>query len=72
MENKIIQTLQEIKSLVQGKGSNQWVDIREVSNLTSTSKSTIRRAVSRGDLTASKRTGKLLFKVSDIERWLNG
>ena len=72
MEYKIMTILNEIKSLIQGRGANQWPDIGEVSNQTSVSKSTIRRAVQRGALKASHRTGKLLFKVADIERWLNG
>jgi len=36
------------------------------------SESTIRRAVKRGTLKASQSTGKLLFKVSSVDRWLNG
>ena len=72
MDHKIISTLNEIKSLITGKSSNRWLDIKEVSNHTSVSDSTIRRAVQRGELKASHSTGKLLFKVSNVERWLNG
>jgi len=72
MEIRIIETLNEIKSLIQNKISDRWMDISEVSNYTSVSNSTIRRAVKRGELKASHKTGKLLFKVSNVERWLNG
>ena len=72
MDNKIISTINEIKSLITGKSSNRWLDIKEVSNHRSVSNSTIRRAVQRGELKASHSTVKLLFKVSDVERWLNG
>tara|TARA_B110000438_G_C15230343_1_gene401134 strand:- start:70 stop:288 length:219 start_codon:yes stop_codon:yes gene_type:complete len=72
MDDKIISTLNEIKSLITGKSSNRWLDIKEVSNHTSVSDSTIRRAVQRGELKASRSTGKLLFKISNVERWLNG
>lgn len=71
MEIRIIETLNEIKSLIQNKISDRWMDISEVSNYTSVSNSTIRRAVKRGELKASHKTGKLLFKVSNVERWLN-
>ena len=72
MEIHTIELLKEIKSLIQDKITNRWMNIHEVSNYTSVSSSTIRRAVKRGELKVSNSTGKLLFKVSDIERWLNG
>tara|TARA_Y100001970_G_C13879750_1_gene673263 strand:+ start:281 stop:499 length:219 start_codon:yes stop_codon:yes gene_type:complete len=72
MEERVVSILNEIKSLITGKSSNRWLDIKEVSNHTSVSHSTIRRAVQRGELKASHSTGKLLFKISNVERWLNG
>ena len=68
----INESLKEIKSLIQDKIANRWMDIKEVSVLTSVSTSTIRRAVRKGVLKASTSTGKLLFKVSDVDKWLNG
>ena len=68
----INESLKEIKSLIQDKIANRWMDIKEVSALTSVSTSTIRRAVRKGALKASTSTGKLLFKVSDVDKWLNG
>ena len=72
MEIHTIELLKEIKSLIQDKITNRWMNIHEVSNYTSVSSSTIRRAVQRGELKVANSTGKLLFKVSDVERWLNG
>jgi len=72
MEIRILEILNEIRSLIKTSGTTKWLDIREVSNQTNLSKSTIRRAVQTGELKCSKRTGRLLFKVEDIERWLNG
>ena len=68
----INESLKEIKSLIQDKIANRWMDIKEVSEFTSVSASTIRRAVRSGRLKASNSTGKLLFRVSDIDHWLNG
>ena len=71
MEQKISQMLQDIKNLM--KDSNtRYLSLKETSEYTSMSDSTIRRAVQQGALKASHKTGKLLFKITDIERWLNG
>ncbi len=73
MNSRILELLREIKDLIQGKEkSNRWMDIKKTSDYTAVSRSTIRRAVQNGSLKASNTTGKLLFKVSDVERWLNG
>ena len=50
--------------------NNNWIDLKKVIQYTSLSASTIRRAVQKGKLKVSKKTGKLLFKVSWINNWL--
>ena len=72
MDYTIIKILNDIKSLIQNKSSNRWMNIKGLSEYTSLSQSTIRRAVRKGVLKASTSTGKLLFKVPDVDRWLNG
>ena len=72
MNSKMMSTLNEIKSIITNKSSNRWLDIKEACEYTSVSHSTLRRAISKGSLKASHSTGKLLFKVEEIERWLNG
>jgi len=69
---RIIQKLNEILTLLKGNDPSRWMDIKKTSDYTAVSRSTIRRAVQNGSLKASNTTGKLLFKVSDVERWLNG
>ncbi len=49
-----------------------WMDINEACDYTNVSDSTIRRAVRKGELKVSKKTGKLLFRKSSIDSWLNG
>ena len=71
MVYKNVELLEEIRELILGKISNRWMNIKEVSNYTSVSQSTIRRAVQKGVLKVSTTTGKLLFKLSDVDRWLN-
>ena len=68
----ILNKLNEILSYIKDNNPSRYIDIREVSNQTNLSKSTLRRAVLSGELKCSKKTGKLLFKVEDVERWLNG
>jgi excisionase family DNA binding protein len=72
MELRTIELLTEIKGLIKDKVSDRWLCIRDVCEYLSKSESTIRRAVKRGTLKASHSTGKLLFKVSSVDKWLNG
>ena len=72
MEIRTIELLNEIKGLIQGKVTDRWLCIREVCEYASISESTVRRAIKKGFLKASHSTGKLLFKVSSVDRWLSG
>lgn len=72
MEIRLIELLNEIKTLILGKVNERWLTLKEVSDYASISESTIRRAIVKGDLKSSKVTGRLLFKVSSVDRWLNG
>jgi len=68
----ILNKLNEILSHIKDNDSSKYIDINEVSELCSVSKATIYRNVKSNQLKASDKTGKLLFKVSDVENWLNG
>jgi excisionase family DNA binding protein len=46
------------------------MDIKEACKYASVSDSTLRRAVAKGELKVSKATGKLLFKIDWVDRWL--
>ena len=70
MNNQIFNLLSDIKSLINNNTKMNWLDINQLTSYTSLSASTIRRAVKKGELKASRRTGKLLFRVIDIENWL--
>ena len=63
--------LKEIERIIRDNHI-KWYNIKDVSKITNLSQSTIRRAISKGELKASKKTGKLLFKLDWIERFLNG
>ena len=72
MIHTIIDRLDRIEKKLDGKLSNRFLDINQVSEFTSVSASTIRRAIAKGELKCSKKLGKLLFQESDVRRWLNG
>ena len=72
MIHTIIDRLDRIEKKLDGKLSNRFLDINQVSEFTSVSASTIRRAIAKGELKCSKKLGKLLFQEDDIRRWLNG
>ena len=49
-----------------------FMDMKQVVQYSSTSASTIRRAIKKGVLKVSRSTGKLLFKTEWVDKWLNG
>ena len=73
MEYRVIELLQELKSIMLGsKKDDSWMDINKASKYCDVSSATLRRNVESNRLKASKQTGKMLFKKSDLEDWLNG
>lgn len=72
MEYKILEELKDIKSILLDNTSGKYLDMRKMLKYTSLGESTIRRAVKRGELICSNTTGKLLFNINDVDRWLNG
>ena len=72
MEYQMKDVLDELRNIVQEKSSNIWMDIKEACKYASVSDSTLRRAVRKGTLKVSKRTGKLLFKREWLNKWLVG
>ena len=68
----IQEQLDRIEKKLNGKYSDPFLSLKQVSELTSLSTSTLRRAIRKGYLKCAKNSGKLLFKRSNVERWLNG
>ncbi|MAV69829.1 MAG: hypothetical protein CMG04_03385 [Candidatus Marinimicrobia bacterium] len=68
----IREQLERIEKKLDGNYSNPFLSINQVSDFCSLSCSTIRRSMHKGELKCSRRNGKLLFRKSDVERWLNG
>ena len=68
----IRELLERIDKKLDGKFSHKYLNINEVARISSLSPSTIRRAVVRGELKCIKKRGKLIFKESDVHKWING
>ena len=68
----VIERLDEIRNTLDKKYLNRYLSLNKVSQLTSLSISTIRRAIHKGSLKSSKRTGKILCLESDIRKWISG
>ena len=66
--NRILKEIENIKSI----SNDKWLTIRQTVRYTGLSDSTIRRAIRKGILKAGNRGGKLLFKKTNIDRWLQG
>ncbi len=67
---RINEILDEILDTIKKDRPDEWMTIRQVVNYTKLSQPTIRRYVNAGFLKVSKQTGRLLFKKSNIDRWL--
>ena len=72
MELRVVEKLNEILSLLKGKSPKDgWMDIRQVMDYSSMSRSSIFRSCKDGRLKYSDHHGKFLFKKSDVERWIS-
>jgi len=67
----IINKLNEILNYVRKTNPSKYISINEVSELSGLSCSTLRRYVQKGSIKCSNATGKLLFKIEEIDRFLN-
>ena len=64
--------LERIEDSLKRKETEKYLTIKDVAHFTSLSVSTIRRYVQKGELKCSRKSGKLLFWIKDVKRWLDG
>jgi len=69
--NEILKRLDKIEHQLSNQVKENWLNIRGISQYTSLSIPKIRRAVTSGELKVSRRGGRLLFKESWADQWLN-
>ena len=66
---KILEKLEEIEKEIYHRG-DRWLDTKQASIHTNVSAKTLERAVTIGELKVSKKTGKNLYRKSELDRWL--
>ena len=71
-EYRLLEQIQDIKELVGCSKAKKLMTIKDVADYTCLSVTTIGRAVIMGGLKVMRTKGKLLFRISDVSRWLNG
>tara|TARA_Y100001970_G_scaffold229004_1_gene283942 strand:+ start:1501 stop:1734 length:234 start_codon:yes stop_codon:yes gene_type:complete len=69
----IIEKLESLERLIKKttKADNELMTIKEVAKYSSMSEVSIRRAVQKGVLKPFKESGKKLFRIDAVDRWLN-
>ena len=76
MEDIIIHNLQEQLDRIEKKIDNRvlknWLSISDVVYTTGYSKSTINRAIKRGELKSVKNSGKRMFRKEWVDKWISG
>ena len=70
MYSEIINQLRNIQQSLNTKTEDVWLPLRDVCSYTKLSPSTIHRAIKKGELKVSRKTGKYLFQKSWIDQWL--
>ena len=71
MELRILEKLDNILNILKGKmPKDGWMDIKQVAEYSSMSRSSIRRSCQDGRLKYSDNHGKFLFLKEDVRRWV--
>ena len=72
MYKEITEMFSEILKAIKRDRPDEWLNISQAAQYAKLSDQTIRRYVRLGALKVSKKTGRLLFQKSNLDRWLNG
>ena len=72
MYRETTEMFSEILKAIKRDRPDEWLNISQAAQYAKLSEQTIRRYVRFGALKVSKKTGRLLFKKSNLDRWLNG
>ena len=76
MENvlyhNLIERLDRIESKIDNRVLKNWLSINDVIQTTGNSKSTISRAIKKGELKSVKNGGKRMFRKSWVDIWISG
>jgi len=72
MYKETTEMFSEILKAIKRDRPDEWLNISQAAQYAKLSEQTIRRYARLGALRVSKKTGRLLFQKSNLDRWLNG
>ena len=70
LNRMILKQINKIQDYLLKNKHDEWMCMKDAIKYTRLSDSTIRRAIKKGCLMVSRKTGKNLFKISWIDKWL--
>ena len=80
MENLLFKNLTELLTLrldriekkIDNRLNKSWLSVSDITKTTGYSRSTIDRAISKGELKYVKNGGKRMFKAEWVDKWIQG
>ena len=69
--SQILHRLTSIEDKLTKKNNDRYMGMKELCEYTSLSQSTIHRNIAKGKLRVSRSTGRLLFHINNVKKWLN-
>ena len=72
MNTETTEMFREILKAIKRDRPDEWLNISQAAQWVKLAPVTVRRYVRVGSLKVSKKTGRLLFQKSNLDRWLNG
>ena len=70
--HNLVEQLDRIENKLNNRVLKNWLSITDVTQATGYSKSTINRAIKRGELKSVKNSGKRMFRKEWVDRWIQG
>ena len=70
--NNVIERLDRIESKIDRKVDMYWLSLSDVSRVTSLSRSTIQRAITKGELKTVLHGGKRMVRKEWLDKWILG
>ena len=70
--NRVLEMFDEILKALKVKNQDEWLTMNQVTAYTKLSEPTLHRYIRRNLIKVSKQTGRLLFKKSNVDAFLEG
>ena len=70
--HNLVERLDRIENKLDNRVLKNWLSINDVTQATGYAKSTINRAIKKGELKSVKNGGKRMFRKEWVDRWISG